>query len=275
MVGIMLRIFACFLSQPLLYLRQGHVAELVYAQHSKCCERKLVWVRVPPCPPMGKKKVPVKSFSWTPELAYVVGLLVTDGNLSRDGRHIIMTSKDREQIETFLRCIERKVLIGLNHNAHGAVFRAQIGDVELYRWLEQIGVTANKTHTVRSIHIPDVYFIDFLRGHLDGDGSITTYIDRYNMRKNQKYIYRRVWVRFLSASKPHLVWLREKIISLLRVQGRLHTIQPRDDKRVPLYVLKFGKKESLHILKTVYYAPNIPALSRKRMTAEKILKQFA
>jgi hypothetical protein len=31
---------------------------------------------------------------WSPGLAYVVGLIATDGSLGQDGRHLAMTSKD-------------------------------------------------------------------------------------------------------------------------------------------------------------------------------------
>ncbi|MBI4994022.1 hypothetical protein HZC21_00030 [Candidatus Peregrinibacteria bacterium] len=41
---------------------------------------------------MPKSKLPYKEFKWTPALAYAIGLLATDGNLSKDGRHITMTS---------------------------------------------------------------------------------------------------------------------------------------------------------------------------------------
>jgi hypothetical protein len=184
-----------------------------------------------------------------------------------------MTSKDREQIETFLRCVSARAVISLNRNARGTVFRVQLGDVGFYRWLEHMGLVVNKTHTIGRVDVPDHYFRDFLRGHLDGDGSITTYIDHYNTRKHPKYVYRRVWVRFISASKLHLEWLREKTISCLDACGRLHTVKPRETKRVPLYVLKFGKKESLKILERIYYAPTIPALSRKRKVAEQVMNR--
>ncbi len=36
---------------------------------------------------------------WTANLAYAVGLITTDGCLSKDGRHIDLTSKDLEQCE--------------------------------------------------------------------------------------------------------------------------------------------------------------------------------
>jgi len=34
------------------------------------------------------------SLKWTPDLAYAVGRIATDRNLSRDGRHLAIPSKD-------------------------------------------------------------------------------------------------------------------------------------------------------------------------------------
>lgn len=49
---------------------------------------------------------------WSTELAYAVGLLTTDGNLSKDGKHINLTSKDLDQIKTFKKCLGLKNKIG-------------------------------------------------------------------------------------------------------------------------------------------------------------------
>ena len=57
---------------------------------------KSLWVRVPPCPLfMTKHNLPLKEYKWTPELAYIVGLITTDGCLSSDGRHLTFTSCDK------------------------------------------------------------------------------------------------------------------------------------------------------------------------------------
>ena len=40
----------------------------------------------------------IHGIGWDPEVAYAVGLIATDGNLSRDGRHMSVTSKDRDLI---------------------------------------------------------------------------------------------------------------------------------------------------------------------------------
>ena len=48
-----------------------------------------------------------KNVSWNKNLAYAVGLITTDGCLSKDGRHIDLTSKDINLLKDFLRgCID-------------------------------------------------------------------------------------------------------------------------------------------------------------------------
>jgi len=110
---------------------------------------------------------------WTHELAYAVGLIATDGNLSPSGRHISMSSAERVVLETFLRCVGRAAKIGEvkgGYGDHG--LRVQIGDVGLYRWLESIGLTPRKSLTIGSIKIPDALLPHLLRGLVDGDWSI-------------------------------------------------------------------------------------------------------
>ena len=224
---------------------------------------------------MGRKKLPQKNFKWTPQLAYGVGLIVTDGNLSGDGRHITMRSSEKQMLEIYKKAMGiQHINIGkseANGYSKSPSYRVAHGDVQLYRWLEKIGITPNKTISIGSLNIPNNVFPDFLRGHLDGDGSITTYIDRWNTFKNPKYIYERLWVRFLSASKKHMAWLQNKIEKNYGFSGHLNSRKPKNPRRVPLYGLKFGKKESLKLLKIMYYDSNVPCLERKRKIAEKFI----
>ena len=48
------------------------------------------------------------STTWSSKLAYAIGLITTDGSLSKDGRHISFTSKDKEQVKNFKFCLDRK-----------------------------------------------------------------------------------------------------------------------------------------------------------------------
>ena len=172
---------------------------------------------------MPKKKLPFREFAWTPELAYAVGLLTTDGNLSKDGRHITMRSSDRDLLVTFRTCLalRNSRIARTNNNGYSErpSYRIQFSNVQLYNWLATVGLKPAKTHSLEALTIPDECFRDFLRGHLDGDGSIITYTDYYNVRKNPKYVYTRVWVRFCSASRSHLEWIRATTARLLGVRG--------------------------------------------------------
>jgi hypothetical protein len=208
---------------------------------------------------------------WVPDLAYVIGLLVTDGCLSSDGRHIIFTSQDIEAIDNFRKILHVTNSIGKTINSKSEAYRVQVGSVKFYRWLLKIGLTPHKSLTIGSIDIPNKYFTDFLRGHLDGDGSITTYLDKYNMNKNIKYVYKRLWVRLISGSQEHVLWLQNKIIETIHVHGRIHATK-KNSVGNSIYVLKFAKKESLILLKEIYYSENLHCLSRKRLIYENFIK---
>jgi hypothetical protein len=251
------------------------VAKWLYAHDSKSCgEIRGGSTPLPGTMKRLKRYKPRKrqNFVWTKDLAYIVGLIVTDGCLSKDGRHVIFTSKDIEQIGNFIRILKIKNKIGITKNKTGEAYRIQIGNVQFYDWLLEIGLTAKKSLTLGKINIPDNYFLDFLRGHLDGDGSITTYIDKYNTRKDIKYIYKRICTSFISASEDHIIWLRQSIIKIAKVNGSLHKSKTRKGGKNPMYVIKFGKKESLNLLSNIYYSNDIPYLTRKKLKYDKFLK---
>ncbi len=176
----------------------------------------------------------------------------------------MFTSKDIEQIGNVILTLKLKTKIGFTRNKVSEAYRIQFSNVQLYDWLQSIGITSNKSLTVGEIIIPDKYFIDFLRGHLDGDGNINIYTDKYNIYKKEKYVYKRISVRFISASEKHIHWLREKIIKNIEVSGALHKSKVYSKKQNPMNILKFGKKESLKLLGKIYYSPTLPCLSRKK-----------
>ena len=223
---------------------------------------------------MPKLRLPDRSFEWNALLAYAVGLIATDGCLSSDGRHVIMRSADLQLLHTFKKClgISNKITETFNDGyAKKRAYRIQPSMVQFYRWLLKIGLTPAKSHTIGAINIPNKYFRDFLRGHLDGDGSITIYQDRYNTYKNPKYIYQRLWLRFISASKKHIEWLQNKVNELTGVDGHRWTSKQKDKKHVSMSVLKFGKRDSIRMLNWMYYEKNIPCLLRKYEKAKPFL----
>lgn len=223
---------------------------------------------------MPKAKLPFKKFSWTSQLAYAIGLIVTDGNLSKDGRHIIMRSAEIEQLENFKDCLKIENKIGTTYD-HGKekrpYYRVCVGSVQLYKWLLSIGITPAKTHTIGKIKIPRKYFRDFLRGHLDGDGYIQSYTDLYNKYKDKNYVNTRIYTRFISASKKHIRWLYEMIKEYAPIKKGAILKHKAYINRAPMWEARFSKYDSLKLLQWMYYEKTIPSLSRKRMIAENLL----
>ena len=223
---------------------------------------------------MPRHKLPDKDFKWTPNLAYILGLLVTDGNLSKDGRHITMRSSDKELLETFKQCLSITNAIGRTFNngrASRPSYRVQFGNIQFYNWLIGIGIKPAKTYTIGKIKIPDNLFRDFLRGHLDGDGNVSAYIDRRVNYRGHNYANQRIFTRFISASHKHLVWLQSQIKKLAGMNGAFICNKQRIENHVSMWELKFAKTESLKLLHWIYYDPSLPCLERKRELALKTM----
>lgn len=195
-----------------------------------------------------------QKIKWSPELAYAVGLITTDGSLSIDGRHIDLTSKDTQLLNTFKKCLRLKVKIGSKTDGYSErkYYHVQFGDVILYKWLQEIGLTPNKTKTIGKLKIPNDYFFDFLRGHFDGDGSCYGYWDK---RWSSSFMF---YTKFVSASKKHILWLRSKIKKLSGIKGDLSR-----GGETPIYQLKYAKKESRILISKIYHKENLPHLKRK------------
>lgn len=203
-----------------------------------------------------KREVDIK---WSNNLAYCVGLIASDGNLSKDGRHITFVSKDLDLIKTFNSCLnlENKISVknsGYDRNAR--YYYVQFGNVMLYRWLNNVGLKPNKSKTIGILHIPNKYFFDFLRGLLDGDGCVHSF-------RHPESKYPQIRLRFTSGSKNFLTWLKNKIFALLSIKGKIATV-PR------AYELIYYKQNSIELLKLIYRRANV-FLGRKFEKAKTLL----
>lgn len=202
-----------------------------------------------------------KSIKWSPEIAYAVGLITTDGNLSPDGRHLSMVSNDLQLLETLKNCLKINNKIVPKFSTFTGKYSShviQFGNVIFYRWLTGIGLMPNKSKRIKSLKIPDKYFFHFLRGHLDGDGNVRKYMDKI-FPKSQ-----RLYLRFYSASLEHLRWLQKNISKLAKTKGYVQ-------KKTNEYELVYAKKDSLKLLPLIYPDKNIPCLIRKYKIVESFL----
>jgi hypothetical protein len=117
---------------------------------------------------------------WTPEMAYVLGLWWTDGcmRIKAHGAHEFeIASNDRDHLETVAR------IIGGNYNLRKVSKDSQCYKIifcskEMYQDLEAHGGTPRKSRTIGFPHVSQELLPHFVRGVVDGDGTLAWNGDR-------------------------------------------------------------------------------------------------
>ncbi len=206
-----------------------------------------------------RNKVEIK---WSPNFAYAMGLIVSDGCVSKDGRHILFVSKDEEQIHNYLMALNIVVSHGITHSGHnGAMaYRIQFSDVSFWEFLNNIGIHQAKSKTIGEIGIPNEFFFDFVRGVFDGDGCIYSYWDK---RWKSSFMF---YVSFASAGQVFIEWMRSTIEKHLKIKGHISTSGERD-----FWQLRYAKAEAKVLINKMYESIDCIYLSRKKLKINRIL----
>jgi intein/homing endonuclease len=194
-------------------------------------------------------------------LWYLVGLITSDGCLSSDGRHIDITSKDYEFLREIKDSLNISNKIGIKYNSiKQKSFHIQIANKNFYDFLLSVGLTQNKSLTVGSLNIQNQYFVDFLRGLIDGDGCIRRWIHPSNKREQWS-------LRIYSGSKDFIDWLNNVVEQLLEVRGKIHK------NATNTWVLKYGKMAAKEIARQCYYKDCL-GLDKKIKLAQDCLDSY-
>ena len=195
--------------------------------------------------------------TWNSKFAYAVGLITADGNLSPDRRHMAFVSKNIELMHAFKNCLGLKNRISSKPSGYckdRKYYVVQFGNVKLYNFLTNIGLMPNKSKNIGPLLIPAAYFADFLRGLIDGDGSIGYFMHPESSKKQFR-------IRIVSASIHFLEWLRKKLTISLGTKGSIRCV-PR------AYQLNYYKKDSHKIANFIYYDKDVVSLKRKYENAK-------
>ena len=204
------------------------------------------------------------STQWSANLAYAIGLISSDGNLSPNGRIVTFVSKDLQLINALQSSLGIDKIVHYKSSGFAPNKRyafINICDILFYNFLLSIGLSAAKSKTIGILEIPDEYFIDFLRGSFDGDGSFYSYWDK---RWRSSFMH---YVQFVSASKKHVFWLRAELLEKTGCVGHIS-----ESKNSSVYQLRYAKRESFKIIRKMYPTKNSTCLSRKRLKIEKALR---
>ncbi|QQG45999.1 MAG: LAGLIDADG family homing endonuclease [Candidatus Niyogibacteria bacterium] len=201
---------------------------------------------------MGLPQQKVK-IEWSSNFAYAIGVITSDGCLSRDKRHIFLKSADKELVEKFKIALNIKNKIG--KGGRGGVsekryFQITFGDIVFYKFLNEIGLTQTKSKSIKKVNVPKKFFADFVRGLFDGDGSFYTFWDK---RWPNSFGFR---LSFASASLPFLEWLKDSLVRFYGVSGFFH-------KGKGVMNLEYTKGDSKKLFFVMYRSKDVLFLNRK------------
>lgn len=181
-------------------------------------------------------------------MAYVLGFFTADGNMLKNkrGAHFIefqITDKDLlEKIRKLLNS-NHKITSRKRNRNHKTSYRLQIGSKIIFNDLLRIGLTPNKSKTIKLPNIPAKYFPHFVRGYFDGDGCVTFGFFKKQDRKNKSPV---LLTRFTSGSKSILEALKKKLTNLIKTGGSLNYSKNN------AWVLSYSTNDSKKLFQYMY-----------------------
>jgi len=176
--------------------------------------------------------------NWSREMAYVLGLIATDGCISRSGT-VALCINDRELLQKV------KILMGSAHNIkyyghQDGLYNFSFSRQKLVSDLNKLGVFPNKSLTIRFPDVPDAFLIDFIRGVFDGDGSV--FFDK----RSENYPIR---TKFVSSSKE---FIKKLELALRKFGMPERIIYEQPTKNAISYMFKYGHKDSEKLFAAMY-----------------------
>jgi hypothetical protein len=116
--------------------------------------------------------------SWSQEMAYVLGIIYTDGNLYHDPikkqYRISIIQKHRELLDKVLKLMNCDYTLRYRkqRGIAGSVYVIDLQQEGMLHDLLELGLTANKSLNMIFPDVPTQYMRHFIRGCWDGDGSV-------------------------------------------------------------------------------------------------------
>lgn len=206
---------------------------------------------------------------WTPEMAYVLGFIYADGNITNSVpsrtqyTHFYSTDKHiLESIKSVLSSNHIIQTIPVEKHAHTSGFRAtkpgfklRIGSREMYQDLLNLGVVPNKSKVATFPFIPKEYLGNFVRGNFDGDGCVFLQKAKGIVKP---IIIKKLSIIFTSGSHKFLEGLA------VTIKNHLLINHEKIYKGTRSFQLRYSTNDSIRIFKLMYNnCPSNLYLNRK------------
>lgn len=175
---------------------------------------------------------------WSPEMAYVFGLILTDGCVS-DAGVISLCINDRELLEKVKKALRSEHKITLSKHQKG-LYYFHFAREKLVADLAKLGVLPRKSLTIKFPKVPERYLVDFIRGVFDGDGSVML---------NKKSKNFPLVTKFFSGSEDFINGIEIKLQELSMPK---RTIYQQKTKNGIYYTIVYGHKNSIKLFNILY-----------------------
>lgn len=191
----------------------------------------------------------------TTEKAYFLGLLLADGSVTLDSvrkpnirLELVETDKDiliklRDEL-----CSDASLYYNKRSSRINGTYSFSIRSQQIADDLAKFNIVPNKTYLTNHIIFPEQFIIDFLRGYVDGDGSI--------------YYSGNLWhISITSHSEQLLIDFRNKIDELIKKERHLS-----QTKYNGVYKITWNGRDAQKIA-TLLYKDDAISITRKRAKA--------
>lgn len=175
---------------------------------------------------------------WSRRMAYVLGLIITDGCISKAGT-VALSMNDKDLLEKVKKAMGSKHKITPSKHQKG-LYCFRFTRERLAKKLNNLGVIPRKSFTVKLPEVPQKYLPDFIRGIFDGDGCIY-----YDLRSS-KFPIR---TKFVGSSRNFIYALEQKLREFGLAPRRIYE---QRTKNAISYMFKYGHKDSVKLFHLMY-----------------------
>jgi transcriptional regulator with XRE-family HTH domain len=175
------------------------------------------------------------------EMSYILGFIFTDGNVSwneeesRRSLTITQSKKDFEHLERIRGIMKSNKPLCFSQKTES--YRLIVTNKKLCSDLIRLGVIPKKSLIVDFPKIPRKFLSDFVRGVIDGDGSIS-----YFNRERSPYFTIRVY----SGSKKFLIKMEQAIRKELGISSKITSVHGNT------YGIRYTCKQAKILAKWIY-----------------------
>jgi len=215
------------------------------------------------------------SITWTDRLAYVIGIIATDGTLRKNRKTIKIGMVDKEVIEYIQEVLKEEVL-GRKYNIFidkkrdkeniFNLYTYQFTSPLFYKFCLNIGLMPNKSLILQELIIPKEFFSSFLSGVIDGDGNINVLRRKLKDGTNAEHLH----VRIFSGSEDFLMWLNNEVSVNLGVEkGTI--VKEEYCRKNPKFTLFWSNRKAVNKIISILYSNGYYVLNRKIGMAKSLI----